>query len=154
MEDNVSWLPHSNDRFCIWKHLLNHICVTRPQKPQIWWYIMVSFLNHLASVLSERVLTCEAVYPLCFQKKVQFCLLFKNNYMELVIKRRIKNVNRNYEIGKNNISCKGVTHRPLLPPPPLVTIKDTEVPEGTHSTMQSLTEDPDIKTCSGSACTG
>ena len=37
MEDNVSWLPHSNDCFCIWKHLLNHICVTeestRPQKP-------------------------------------------------------------------------------------------------------------------------
>ena len=39
MEDNVSWPPHSNDRFLIWKHLLNHICVTealnRPQKPPI-----------------------------------------------------------------------------------------------------------------------
>ena len=37
MEDNVSWLPHSNNRFWIWKHRLNHICVTealhRPQKP-------------------------------------------------------------------------------------------------------------------------
>ena len=37
MEDNVSWLPLSNDRFCIWKHPLNYICVTealnRPQKP-------------------------------------------------------------------------------------------------------------------------
>ena len=37
MEDNVSWPPCSNNRFCIWKHLLNHIWVTealsRPQKP-------------------------------------------------------------------------------------------------------------------------
>ena len=37
MEDNVSWPPHSNDCFCLWKHLLNHICITealyRPQKP-------------------------------------------------------------------------------------------------------------------------
>ena len=37
MEDNVSWLPHSNNCLCILKHLLNHICVTtalnRPQKP-------------------------------------------------------------------------------------------------------------------------
>ena len=37
MEDNVSWLPRSNNRFCIWKHFLNHIWVTeakyRPQKP-------------------------------------------------------------------------------------------------------------------------
>ena len=38
MEDNVSWLPHSNDRF----------------------------LNHMASVLSECGLICGAVYhPLC-----------------------------------------------------------------------------------------
>ena len=66
MEDNVSWLKHSNDRFCIWKHLLNHICVTealnRPQKPPKWCYIKVSFLNHIASVLSERGLRCGAVY--------------------------------------------------------------------------------------------
>ena len=37
MEDNVSWLPHSNNCLCILKHLLNHICITealnRPQKP-------------------------------------------------------------------------------------------------------------------------
>ena len=37
MEDNVSWLPHSNNCLCKLKHLLNHICVTevltRPQKP-------------------------------------------------------------------------------------------------------------------------
>ena len=37
MEDNVSWLPHSNDCFCIWKHRLNHVWVTdalhRPKKP-------------------------------------------------------------------------------------------------------------------------
>ena len=37
MEDNVSWLPHSNNCLCILKHLLNHICDTealnRPQKP-------------------------------------------------------------------------------------------------------------------------
>ena len=37
MEDNVSWLPHSNNCLCILKHLLNHICVTealnRPLKP-------------------------------------------------------------------------------------------------------------------------
>ena len=66
MVDNVSWPPHSNDRFCIWRHLLNHICVTealhRPQSPQIWCYIMVNFLNHKASILSERGLRCGAVY--------------------------------------------------------------------------------------------
>ena len=36
MDDNVSWPPRSNDRFIIWKPLLNHIWVTetlnRPQK--------------------------------------------------------------------------------------------------------------------------
>ena len=36
MEDNMSWLPHSNNCLCILKQLLNHICVTealnRPQK--------------------------------------------------------------------------------------------------------------------------
>ena len=37
MEDNMSWLPHSNNCLCILKHLLNHIWVTmafnRSQKP-------------------------------------------------------------------------------------------------------------------------
>ena len=37
MEFNMSWPPHSNDSFCIRKHLLNYIWVTeainRPQKP-------------------------------------------------------------------------------------------------------------------------
>ena len=36
MEDNMSWAPRSNDRFGVWKHLLNHMWVTealnRPQK--------------------------------------------------------------------------------------------------------------------------
>ena len=48
--------------------LLNHIFITealnRPQSPQIWCYVRVSFLNHIASVLYERGLTCGAVYPL------------------------------------------------------------------------------------------
>ena len=48
MEDNVSWLPHYNDSFCIWKHLLNHIWVTeawnRPKKRP------------------NMVLICDAVY--------------------------------------------------------------------------------------------
>ena len=33
-----------------------------PKKPQIWCYIMVSFLNHIPSILSERGLRCGAVY--------------------------------------------------------------------------------------------
>ena len=36
---------------------------------EIWCYIRVSFLNHIASILSERGLRCGAVYHpllLCF----------------------------------------------------------------------------------------
>ena len=33
-----------------------------PKSPQIWCYTMVSFLNHIASILSERGLRCGAVY--------------------------------------------------------------------------------------------
>ena len=65
MEDNVSWPPRSNDRFCIWKHLLNHIWVTkalnRPQKPpNMMLYHGISW--HIASILSERGLRFGAVY--------------------------------------------------------------------------------------------
>ena len=42
--------------------------INRPQKPQIWCYIMVRFLNHITSILSERGLRCGAVYhPLYFK---------------------------------------------------------------------------------------
>ena len=35
-----------------------------PKSHQIWCYIRVSFLNHIASILYERGLMCGAVYPL------------------------------------------------------------------------------------------
>ena len=64
MEDNMSLPQLSNVSFGMWEHLLNYIWVTVAlNRPQIWWY-MVSFLNHIASILSERGLTCGAVYPL------------------------------------------------------------------------------------------
>ena len=68
MEDNVSWPPHSNDRFCIWKHILNHICITeelnRPQNPPN----MVLYNGKFSQsyILYERGLTCGAVYPLSY----------------------------------------------------------------------------------------
>ena len=85
MEDNVSWLPHSNDRFCIWKHRLNHIYVTealhRLQKPP---NIKVSFLNHIAIVLSERGLTCGAVYILSQLNNLLY-LVFYSQASETVV---------------------------------------------------------------------
>ena len=47
IEDNVNWPPRSNNCFCIWKNLLNDLCVTdalnRPQKhPKIVLYGMFS----------------------------------------------------------------------------------------------------------------
>ena len=51
-QDYVNWPSHSNDGFCIWKHLLNHIWVTetlnRPQKRP------------------NNGGICEAVYPLFY----------------------------------------------------------------------------------------
>ena len=53
MEDNVSLLPRSNERFGIWKPPLNHIWVTevlnRPQKcPNMGLYFMFSqpYIQH------------------------------------------------------------------------------------------------------------
>ena len=67
MEDSVSWPPRSNERFIIWKHILNYIWVTealnRPQKRPN----MVSFLNHKVSILYESGLQAEPSFP---------CLLF------------------------------------------------------------------------------
>ena len=93
MEDNMSGPPNSNDRFCIWKHLLNHICVTealnRPQNPPN----MVLYQgNHIASVLSERGLRCGAVYhPLlsCYGKnrKVRILTVSQLTYCPLRIAR-------------------------------------------------------------------
>ena len=68
MEDNVSWLQHSNDRFCIWKHLLNHICVTealnRPQKPPNMVLYHGKFSQRFSQYPVCAPLTCGAVYPL------------------------------------------------------------------------------------------
>ena len=70
MENNVSWPPRSNDRFCIWKYLLNHIWFTealnRPQKSPNMVpngkfaqpYILVgSFLTKTNGFLTRRKIT-------------------------------------------------------------------------------------------------
>ena len=67
MEDNVSWPLHSNDCFCIWKTPFEPYMHYWGKSHQIWCYIMVSFLNHIASILSERGLKCGATYyPLSY----------------------------------------------------------------------------------------
>ena len=45
---------------------------------------MVSFLNHIASILSERVLTCGAVYPFYISRHVRPVDLFLNNFLLLM----------------------------------------------------------------------
>ena len=67
MKDTVSGPPHSNDRFCMWKHLLNHIWVTEAlNRPQIGC-CMVCFLNHIFSILYKHRPTCGAVYSLVYR---------------------------------------------------------------------------------------
>ena len=61
-----SWLSHSNDRFCIWKHLLNHICVTealnRPQKPPNMVLYQGKFSQPYSQYPVWARVRCGAVY--------------------------------------------------------------------------------------------
>ena len=128
IEDNVSWLPRSNDHFAIWEHFVNSIWVpeasnrpqkglnielngnfsqpnsllgsfltnnngfltrwkitwadrhiptivfvygntlNRPQKRPNMMLYHSKFLNHIASILSERGLRCGAVYYPLYNK--------------------------------------------------------------------------------------
>ena len=73
MEDNVSWLPRSNNRFDIWKHLLNHILVTEalnmPQKcPHM---VLIGKFSQPYSQYPVRAWAWGgAVYP-CLQLTIQ-----------------------------------------------------------------------------------
>ena len=69
MEDNVSWPPHSNDHFCIWKHLLNHIWVTealnRPKK-------VPNMVSCLSAGLDEEPFTIPCINPLYHLLKISW----------------------------------------------------------------------------------
>ena len=46
---------------------------------------MVSFLNHIASILSERGLTCGAIYPLCYYDLVENEPLLRTHWVSFLL---------------------------------------------------------------------
>ena len=69
MEDNVSWFPRYNDRFCISKHLLNHIPnmvlhhgkSSQPYSPPVW---AQAYVRSRLSLVSESH-TVDIFIPIC-----------------------------------------------------------------------------------------
>ena len=66
MEDKVSGLPRFNDRFGMWKHLLNHVLVTktlgRPREGQDMVLNGQPYSQYPAQIYNKYNFTCRTYF--------------------------------------------------------------------------------------------
>ena len=82
IKDNMSLPPLANDNFVIWKQFVNPIWVTKALNRTQKGPNIVSFLNHIVSILYQHGLTYGAIYHVYSVSKLYNLLIRTNNKVE------------------------------------------------------------------------